>query len=189
MILVIDNYDSFTYNLVQHLGELGEKLRVFRNDKISLEDIERLKPQRIVISPGPGRPKDAGISCALIRRFSEKVPILGICLGHQCIGEVFGAKIVQAKKLMHGKTSTIYHNGKTLFSGITNPFVACRYHSLIVKRSSLPKCLEIIAQTKEKEIMGLKHRDFAVWGLQFHPESILTGEGKRILKNFIEVKK
>lgn len=189
MILVIDNYDSFTYNLVQYFGELGEKLQVFRNDKIYLEDVTELKPRSIVISPGPGRPKDAGISCALIRHFSGRIPILGICLGHQCIGEVFGAKIVRAKKLMHGKTSSIYHNGKTLFLGINNPFIACRYHSLIVQKNTLPKRLEIIAQTKEKEIMGLKHRDFPVWGLQFHPESILTGKGKKILKNFIEVKK
>ncbi len=188
MILVIDNYDSFTYNLVQYLGELREKAGVFRNDKIRLEDIADLGPKSIVISPGPGRPRGAGISCALIRHFSGRIPILGICLGHQCIGEVFGAKIVRAKKLMHGKTSSIYHNGKTLFKGIGNPFIACRYHSLIVQKNTLPKCLEIIAQTKEKEIMGLKHRDFPVWGLQFHPESILTGEGKKILKNFIQMK-
>jgi len=188
MILVIDNYDSFTYNLVQYLGELGEKLEVFRNDKITLEDIARLKPEKIVISPGPGRPKDAGISCALIRRFGRKLPILGICLGHQCVGRVFGAKIKRAKRLMHGKTSLIYHNGKAIFKGIKKPFVATRYHSLIVERISLPRCLEIIAQTKEKEIMGLKHRELLVWGLQFHPESILTGEGKKILKNFLNLK-
>lgn len=189
MILLIDNYDSFTYNLVQYLGELGEKLRVFRNDKISLRDIARLRPERIVISPGPGRPKDAGISCALIRRFYAQIPILGVCLGHQCIGEVFGAKIVRARRLMHGKTSLIYHNGKTIFKGVKSPFVATRYHSLIVQRKNLPACLEVIARTRDKEIMGLKHRDFPVWGLQFHPESILTGEGKKILKNFIKVKK
>jgi anthranilate synthase/aminodeoxychorismate synthase-like glutamine amidotransferase len=189
MILVIDNYDSFTYNLVQYLGELGEKLVVFRNDKVSLGDVARIKPQRIVISPGPGRPKGAGISNALIRRFSEEVPILGICLGHQCIGEVFGGRIVRAKRLMHGKTSMIYHNSKTVLKGIPNPFEACRYHSLLVEKKSLPKCLEIIAQTKAKEIMGLKHRNLPVWGLQFHPESILTDEGMKILKNFIEVKR
>lgn len=189
MILLIDNYDSFTYNLVQYLGELGEKMRVFRNDKISLQTIARLKPGKIVISPGPGRPKDAGISCALIRKFSGKIPILGICLGHQCIAEAFGAEVVGAKKLMHGKTSLIYHHGKNIFQGVKNPFVATRYHSLIVKRKSLPECLEVIAQTEEKEIMALKHRKFAVWGMQFHPESILTKEGKKILKNFIKVKK
>lgn len=189
MILLIDNYDSFTYNLVQYLGELGERLRVFRNDKISLEDIARLKPDKIVISPGPGRPEDAGISCALIRCFCGRIPILGICLGHQCIGEVFGAKIVRAQTLMHGKTSLIYHTGCDIFKGIKNPFVATRYHSLIVQRKGLPECLEIIAQTRDKEIMGLKHRRFSVWGLQFHPESILTKEGKRILKNFIGIKR
>ena len=187
MILLIDNYDSFTYNLAQYLGELGEKLQVVRNDKISLGDIAALGPAKIVISPGPGRPKDAGISCALIRRFCEKIPILGICLGHQCIGEVFGCKVVRAQRLMHGKTSLIYHNGKTVFKGIKKPFVATRYHSLIVQKRNLPKCLEIIAWTKDKEIMGLKHRDLPVWGLQFHPESILTKDGKQILKNFIRL--
>ena len=187
MILLIDNYDSFTYNLAQYLGELGEKLQVVRNDKISLGDIAALGPAKIVISPGPGRPKDAGISCALIRRFCGKIPILGICLGHQCIGEVFGGKIVRAQRLMHGKTSLIYHNGKTIFKGIKKPFVATRYHSLIVRKRNLPKCLEIIAWTKDKEIMGLKHRDLPVWGLQFHPESILTKDGKQILKNFIRL--
>ncbi|MCQ9208825.1 MAG: aminodeoxychorismate/anthranilate synthase component II [Omnitrophica bacterium] len=189
MILVIDNYDSFTYNLVQYLGELGEKIQVFRNDKISLQDIVRLKPAKIVISPGPGRPKDAGISRALIRRFAKDLPILGICLGHQCIGQVFGGRIVLARRLMHGKTSLIYHHGKAIFKGIKRPFVATRYHSLIVERKTLPRCLEVIAQTKEKEIMGLKHRDYPLWGLQFHPESILTVEGKKILKNFIKAKK
>lgn len=187
MILLIDNYDSFTYNLAQYFGELGEKLQVVRNDKISLGDIAALGPAKIVISPGPGRPKDAGISCALIRRFCERIPILGICLGHQCIGEVFGGKIVRAQRLMHGKTSLIYHNGKTIFKGIKKPFVATRYHSLIVRKRNLPKCLEIIAWTKDKEIMGLKHRNLPVWGLQFHPESILTKDGKQILKNFIRL--
>lgn len=189
MILLIDNYDSFTYNLLQYLGELGEKVQVFRNDKISLRQIADLKPEKIVISPGPGRPKDAGISCALIQRFSGQIPILGICLGHQCIAQVFGGKIIRAKRLMHGKTSLIYHTGRGIFRGIGNPFVATRYHSLIVQRKNLPRSLEIIAHTKEEEIMGLKHRDFSVWGLQFHPESILTGEGKNILKNFTKVKK
>ena len=187
MILLIDNYDSFTYNLVQYFGELGEKLLVFRNDKISPEALAGLRPERIVISPGPGRPKDAGISCALIRHFCRKIPILGICLGHQCVGQAFGAKIVRARQLMHGKTSLIYHNGKTVFKGIKSPFVATRYHSLVVQRKNLPRSLKVIAQTKEKEIMGLKHRDFPVWGLQFHPESILTKEGKKILKNFCEL--
>jgi anthranilate synthase/aminodeoxychorismate synthase-like glutamine amidotransferase len=185
MILLIDNYDSFTYNLAQYLGELGETLRVVRNDKISLKEIETLHPTRIVISPGPGRPKDAGISCALIRKFAGRIPILGICLGHQCMASVFGGKIVRAQRLMHGKTSLIYHNDKTIFKGVKSPFVATRYHSLIVQRKALPRCLEIIARTKEKEIMGLRHRDLSVWGVQFHPESILTKEGKKILKNFL----
>ena len=188
MTVVIDNYDSFTYNLVQYLGELGEGLKVFRNDKISLADIAALGPKRIVISPGPGRPKDAGISLGLIRRFYKHLPILGVCLGHQCIGQVFGARIVQARRLMHGKTSMIYHNGKTIFKDIKNPFQATRYHSLIVERKGLPRELLIIAQTRDKEIMGLRHRDFPVWGVQFHPESILTKEGKKILKNFLKVK-
>lgn len=187
MIVLIDNYDSFTYNLVQYLGELGVKLQVFRNDKISLAEIAKLKPEKIVISPGPGRPKDAGISCAVIRKFAGEIPILGICLGHQCIGKVFGGKIVKAKKLMHGKTSLIYHTGIDVLKGIKSPFMATRYHSLLVERKSLPKVLEVIAQTKEKEIMGVKHKTLPVWGLQFHPESILTKEGKRILKNFIKL--
>jgi len=188
MILVIDNYDSFTYNLVQYLGELGAKLKVFRNDKVTLREIEKLKVKQIVISPGPGRPKDAGISCSVIGHFADQVPILGICLGHQCIGKVFGGKVVQAKNLMHGKTSLIHHNGKDILKGVRNPFVATRYHSLIVQRKNLPRTLEVIAQTKDKEIMGLKHKNLPIWGLQFHPESILTKEGKRILKNFLKVK-
>jgi len=185
MILMIDNYDSFTYNLVQYLGELGEKLVVYRNDKITVAEIKKLNSQHIVISPGPGRPEDAGISNDLIREFAGKVPILGVCLGHQCIGEVFGGKIIGALRLMHGKTSLIYHNGKDIFSGIKNPFEATRYHSLLVERKNLPSCLEITAETKEKEIMGLKHKDYPVWGVQFHPESILTKPGKQILSNFI----
>ncbi|MDD5044874.1 MAG: aminodeoxychorismate/anthranilate synthase component II [Candidatus Omnitrophica bacterium] len=187
MILVIDNYDSFTYNLVQYLGELGEGLKVVRNDKITLEGIRRLRPERIVISPGPGRPEDAGISCAVIKNFAGKIPILGVCLGHQCIGYVYGGKIVRAKKLMHGKTSLIYHNKKDIFKGVPSPFVATRYHSLLVERKSLPECLEITAWTKEKEIMGFRHQDHPLWGVQFHPESILTKQGKKILKNFIEL--
>ena len=187
MILMVDNYDSFTYNLVQYLGELGEELKVFRNDKISIEKIKRLKPKRIVISPGPGRPDDAGISKDVIREFSGKIPILGVCLGHQCIGEVYGGKVVQAKRLMHGKTSMIYHKGKDIFKGLTNPFEATRYHSLLVERKSLPKCLEITAWTKEKEIMGLRHKDYHLFGVQFHPESILTKVGKDILRNFLKI--
>ena len=185
MILLIDNYDSFTYNLVQYLGELGAKLKVYRNDKITLPEIRKIKPKQIVISPGPGRPKDAGISNRVIREFAKKIPILGVCLGHQCIAEVFGGRIIRAKRLMHGKTSAIYHNKEGIFKGIKNPFEATRYHSLIVERKSLPKSLEIIAETKEKEIMGIKHKDFPVLGVQFHPESILTREGKSLLKNFI----
>ena len=187
MILMIDNYDSFTYNLVQYLGELGQELKVFRNDKISIEKIKRLKPQRIVISPGPGTPDDAGISKDVIREFAGKAPILGVCLGHQCIGEVFGGKVVQARRLMHGKTSMIYHNGKDIFKGLANPFEATRYHSLLVERKSLPKRLEITAWTKEKEIMGLRHKDYPLFGVQFHPESILTKAGKDILRNFLRI--
>ncbi|MBU1922743.1 MAG: aminodeoxychorismate/anthranilate synthase component II [Candidatus Omnitrophica bacterium] len=188
MILMIDNYDSFTYNLVQYLGELGQRVLVYRNDTLSINDIKKLSPAKIVISPGPGRPEDAGISCEVIREFSGKIPILGVCLGHQAIGYVFGAKIVGAKKLMHGKTSKIYHNKKDIFKGIANPFLATRYHSLLVERKSLPLCLEIIAFTSENEIMGLKHKTYPVWGVQFHPESILTKSGKQILDNFIKLK-
>jgi len=187
MILVIDNYDSFTYNLVQYLGELGAEPAVFRNDKIGLEEISRLKPGHIIISPGPGYPVDAGISEPLVRAFAGKVPILGVCLGHQAIGEVFGASIVRAGRLMHGKTSMIHHNGKGIFEGVKNPFEATRYHSLIVERDSLPGCFDITAETRESEIMGLKHRDHHLYGVQFHPESILTGEGKNILKNFMRL--
>ncbi|MBU1147638.1 MAG: aminodeoxychorismate/anthranilate synthase component II [Candidatus Omnitrophica bacterium] len=186
MILMIDNYDSFTYNLVQYLSELGEKLIVHRNDKISLRDIRALKPSHIVISPGPGRPKDAGISKLVIKEFSGKIPILGVCLGHQCIAEVFGGKIVRAKRLMHGKTSMIYHKGSSIFNGIANPFEATRYHSLIVEKKSLPRVLQIIARTKDEEIMALKHKKFTVFGVQFHPESILTEDGKKLLKNFVK---
>ena len=187
MILVIDNYDSFVYNLVQYLGEMGKRLKVFRNDKLSLSDISKLAPEKIIISPGPGRPEDAGISCSLIREFAGKIPILGVCLGHQCIGYAFGGEVVRAERIMHGKTSLIYHNEKGIFKGITNPFEATRYHSLIVKADNLPECLEIIAQTDRKEIMGIKHRNYSVWGVQFHPESILTREGKKLLRNFLEM--
>lgn len=187
MILMIDNYDSFTYNLVQYLGELGEHLQVYRNDKINLAQIKKLKPDRIVISPGPGRPEDAGISCRVIEEFANKIPILGVCLGHQCLGFVWGAKIIQAARLMHGKTSMIYHNRKDIFKDIPNPFEATRYHSLIVSKHNLPSVLEIIAWTKDGEIMGLKHKNFPIWGAQFHPESILTKAGKHILANFLKL--
>ena len=186
MILMIDNYDSFTYNLVQYLGELGADLKVFRNDKITIGKIKQLRPEKIVISPGPGRQDDAGISKELIREFAGKIPILGVCLGHQCIGAVYGGKIIQAKRLMHGKTSAIYHNGRGLFENIPNPFEATRYHSLLVERKSLPACLEITAWTKQKEIMGLQHKRYPLFGVQFHPESILTKAGKDILKNFLK---
>ena len=187
MILVIDNYDSFTYNLVQYLGELGQDLKVARNDKVSISGIRSLGPAKIVISPGPGFPKDAGISNEVVKEFSGKIPILGVCLGHQCIGEVFGGRVVKAGRPMHGKTSKIYHNGKEIFKGLPNPFEAIRYHSLIVEKKSLPGSLEITARTKEGEIMGLRHRRYPVYGVQFHPESILTFEGKKLLKNFLEI--
>ena len=187
MILMIDNYDSFTYNLVQYLGALHQEVKVLRNDKISLEQIKKMSPEKIVISPGPGRPEDAGISCAVIRELAGKIPILGVCLGHQAIGYAYGGKIVGAKNLMHGKTSMIYHNNKDIFKGLPNPFEATRYHSLLVERNSLPEALEITAWTKEKEIMGLKHRKYPLWGVQFHPESILTKRGMDILANFIKL--
>jgi len=188
MILMIDNYDSFTYNLVQYLGELGQDLRVFRNDKITISQIRKLKISKIVISPGPGRPENAGISCQVISNFAGKIPILGVCLGHQCIGYVYGAKIISAKKLMHGKTSLIYHNGKGIFNGVTSPFEATRYHSLVIQRKNLPKDLEITAWTKgDDEIMALRHCRYPLWGLQFHPESIMTKMGKKILANFLQV--
>jgi len=189
MILMIDNYDSFTYNLVQYLGELGQKLVIKRNDKVTITQIKKLKPKKIVISPGPGRPSDAGISNDVIREFAGKIPILGVCLGNQCIGEVFGGDVVQARRLMHGKTSMIYHNKKEIFKNIPNPFEATRYHSLIVKKETLPKSLKIIAWTKDGEIMGLRHVKYPVWGVQFHPESILTLYGKDILRNFLEISK
>jgi len=187
MILVIDNYDSFTYNLVQYLGELGAALKVYRNDKISLEDIRKMKPTKILISPGPGEPKDAGISEEVIRVFGKNTPVLGVCLGHQAIGEVFGGRIVGAKHLMHGKTSLIYHNGKGIFKALRNPFEATRYHSLVVEAKTLPKVFEVTANTKDMELMGLRHKEYPVYGVQFHPESILTGEGKKLLKNFLDL--
>ena len=185
MILMIDNYDSFTYNLVQYLGELGENLVVKRNDAVTLSGIRRLKPSSIVISPGPGSPKDAGISNELIRTFAGRIPILGVCLGHQCIGEVFGGEVVRAKRPMHGKTSQIFHLPGGVFRGLPNPFEATRYHSLIVKRETLPKALTLTAWTADREIMGLQHRQLPVYGVQFHPESILTMVGKDLLRNFL----
>ncbi|MBA7674155.1 Aminodeoxychorismate/anthranilate synthase component 2 [subsurface metagenome] len=187
MILVIDNYDSFVYNLVQYLEELGKKTEVYRNDKISLRIIEEKKPEGIVISPGPGQPKNAGISEQVVEHFASQIPILGVCLGHQCIGEVFGAKIVRAKNLMHGKTSLIYHYGKDIYQGTENPFLATRYHSLIIKNGTLPDCLIRTAWTKKEEIMGIRHKEYPVFGMQFHPESILTEAGKKLLKNFLKL--
>ena len=188
MILVIDNYDSFTYNLVQYFGELGETPLVRRNDEITLEEIETFSPDRICISPGPCTPKEAGISNEVIMHFAGKIPILGVCLGPQCIGDVFGGEVVRADRLMHGKTSPILHQGKDLFHGLPSPFDATRYHSLVVRRDTFPECLEITAETAEGEIMGLRHRTFPVWGVQFHPESILTTHGKSLLANFLTAK-
>ena len=187
MLLVIDNYDSFTYNLVQYFGELGANPVVKRNDEITLDEIRALKPKRIVISPGPCTPNEAGISNDVIRAFGPTTPILGVCLGHQCMGHVFGGEVVRAPRLMHGKTSPILHHGQGIFSGLPSPFEATRYHSLIVKRETFPACLEITAETAEKEIMGLRHRKFPLYGVQFHPESILTLEGKKLLANFLHV--
>lgn len=186
MILVIDNYDSFTYNLVQYLGELGQQIEVRRNDEIDIAGIEALNPDHILISPGPCTPNEAGISLALIEHFKGKIPIFGVCLGHQSIGQVFGGEVVRAEKLMHGKTSEIFHDGKTVFEGIPSPFTATRYHSLIVKRETLPDCLEISAETAEGEIMGLRHKEYPIEGVQFHPESIITDNGLRLLGNFLE---
>ncbi|MCI0665196.1 MAG: aminodeoxychorismate/anthranilate synthase component II [Acidobacteria bacterium] len=188
MILVIDNYDSFTYNLVQYLGELGAEINVARNDRITLDEIDGLAPERIVISPGPCEPDQAGITLDLIHRFAGKIPILGVCLGHQAIGQAFGGKVVRAPYLMHGKTSKILHDGRTVFAGIDNPFAATRYHSLIVDRSSVPSPLEISATTSDGLVMGLRHRDFLCEGVQFHPESIMTGAGKQLLSNFLKLK-
>ncbi len=187
MLLMIDNYDSFTYNLVQYFGELGEAIEVFRNDAISIAEIETLNPECLIISPGPGRPANAGISLEVIRHFRGMMPILGVCLGHQCIGEAFGGSIVSAPRLMHGKTSPIHHHGQGLFEGLSNPFEATRYHSLVIDRQSLPECLVISAWTAEQEIMGVSHRDYPVYGVQFHPESILTREGKLLLTNFLRL--
>jgi anthranilate synthase component 2 len=191
MLLMIDNYDSFTYNVVQYLGELGAEVQVVRNDEISVADIKALAPQQIVISPGPCTPNEAGISMAVIEAFAGVVPILGICLGHQCIGQVFGGKVVRARKVMHGKTSPIYHRGEGVFRGLSEPFEATRYHSLVVEKESLPACLEITAWTGTEageidEIMGLRHRELSIEGVQFHPESILTAHGHDLLRNFLE---
>lgn len=187
MLLMIDNYDSFTYNLVQYFGELGEDIRVYRNNKITVREIEEMRPDRIVISPGPCTPKEAGISVDVIRYFAGKLPILGVCLGHQAIGAAFGGDIVQAPRLMHGKTSLIFHDGETIYQNLPNPFEATRYHSLLIRRETLPACLAITAWTDVGEIMGVRHREVLVEGVQFHPESILTGVGKSLLNNFLKL--
>ena len=186
MILMIDNYDSFTYNIVQFMGELGADIQVKRNDQISIEEIESLNPKKIVISPGPCTPDKAGISIEAIRNFAGKIPLLGVCLGHQSVGAAFGGEVVKAGKLMHGKTSEVRHDGKTLFKGLPNPFTATRYHSLVLNRKTLPDCFEITAESDDNEIMGIRHKELSVEGVQFHPESILTINGKDLLKNFIE---
>ena len=189
MLLVIDNYDSFTYNLVQYFGELGADIEIRRNDKVTVDEIKDLAPEKICISPGPCTPNEAGISCEVIREFGPSIPLLGVCLGHQSIGQVYGGEIIRAKRLMHGKTSPISHAGQGVFSGIPSPFEATRYHSLIIRRDSFPDCFEITAEaeTEEREIMGLKHKEYPIHGVQFHPESILTGEGMKLLKNFLEM--
>ena len=187
MLLIIDNYDSFTYNLVQYFGELGAEMKVFRNDVLSVADVAAMNPERICISPGPCTPNEAGISCELIAKLGATIPILGVCLGHQSIGQVYGGDVVRADRLMHGKTSPIHHEGKSVFAGMPNPFEATRYHSLIVKRETLPECLEITAWTEEGEIMGLMHKEHPVHGVQCHPESILTQDGKRLLENFLKL--
>jgi anthranilate synthase/aminodeoxychorismate synthase-like glutamine amidotransferase len=187
MLLMIDNYDSFTYNVVQYLGELGADVRVYRNDAITLDEVAALHPEQIVISPGPCTPAEAGVSVGLIRRFAGHIPILGVCLGHQSIGAAFGGRIVRAGRLMHGKTSPIFHDGRTIFQGLSQPFEATRYHSLLIERTTMPECLELSAWTTEGEIMGVRHREFLLEGIQFHPESILTVEGKQLLKNFLDL--
>jgi len=187
MLLIIDNYDSFTYNLYQYLGELGANMRVFRNDKISVDEIAALNPEKLLVSPGPCTPDKAGISCDAIKFFAGKIPVFGVCLGHQSIGQVFGGKVVRARRLMHGKTSPITHDNKGVFSGLPNPFDATRYHSLIVEKETLPTCFEITAHADEDEIMGFRHKELPVFGVQFHPESILTTHGKKLLKNFLDM--
>jgi len=187
MLLMIDNYDSFTYNLVQYFAELGETVEVHRNDKITVAEVAARHPDRLVISPGPCSPAEAGISVAAIQELAGKLPILGVCLGHQSIGQAFGGRIVRADRLMHGKTSPVHHDGRELFRGLSNPFDATRYHSLLIERATLPACLEITAWTAEGEIMGVRHRELPLWGVQFHPESILTVAGKQLLRNFLEM--
>jgi anthranilate synthase/aminodeoxychorismate synthase-like glutamine amidotransferase len=187
MVLMIDNYDSFTYNLVQYLGQLGQEVAVYRNDKITIDEIRNLKPNAIFLSPGPCTPKEAGITVDVIKEFHKSIPTMGVCLGHQAIGYAFGGNIVRAGRLMHGKTSPVLNDGKTIFKGLPNPFTAGRYHSLLVERATLPSCLEISAETGEGEIMGLRHKEFCTEGIQFHPESILTPHGKRIIKNFLDM--
>jgi anthranilate synthase/aminodeoxychorismate synthase-like glutamine amidotransferase len=187
MILVIDNYDSFTFNLVQYLGELGAEMQVFRNDKITVEEAVELNPAKVLVSPGPCTPKEAGISCDIIREFGPRLPVFGVCLGHQSIGDVYGGNVIRADRLMHGKTSPIIHEGKSVFKGLPSPFDATRYHSLIIERDSIPDCLEITAWTAEGEIMGVQHKEHPVHGVQFHPESILTMEGKQLLQNFLDL--
>jgi anthranilate synthase/aminodeoxychorismate synthase-like glutamine amidotransferase len=186
MLLILDNYDSFTYNLVQYFGELGVEMKIFRNDALTVDEVKKLAPEKICISPGPCTPNEAGISLELIRELGPTTPILGVCLGHQSIGQVYGGDVVRADRLMHGKTSPIHHNNTSVFAGLPNPFEATRYHSLIVKRETLPDCLEITAWTAENEIMGLRHKEYPVHGVQFHPESILTENGKQILETFLK---
>ena len=189
MVLVIDNYDSFTYNLVQYLGELKVDLQVHRNDQITLDQARSLKPERILVSPGPCSPKESGLSNEIIRELGQEIPVFGVCLGHQCIGHTFGAKVVVNYRMMHGKTSPIHHNGKDLFEGMPNPFNATRYHSLVIQRDTLPDFLEVTAETDEGEVMGIRHQELPIWGVQFHPESILTENGRRIMQNFLQLKR
>ena len=189
MVLVIDNYDSFTYNLVQYLGELQVELQVHRNDQITVEQARALKPERILVSPGPCSPNESGLSNEIIREFGKEIPVFGVCLGHQCIGHTFGAKVVVNYRMMHGKTSPIRHDGKDLFEGMPNPFNATRYHSLVIQRDTLPDFLEVTAETDEGEVMGIRHKELPIWGVQFHPESILTENGRRIMQNFLKLKK
>jgi anthranilate synthase component 2 len=187
MLVIIDNYDSFTYNLYQYLGELGADMKVFRNDKITVDQVADLKPEKLLVSPGPCTPKEAGISCAAIEHFAGSIPILGVCLGHQSIGQVFGGNVIRARRLMHGKTSPIHHRDTDVFAGLPNPFEATRYHSLIIEKETCPDCLEITAWAEEDEIMGVRHKDLPVYGVQFHPESILTTHGKQLLQNFLDM--
>ena len=188
MLLVIDNYDSFTYNIVQYLGEMQVEMQIFRNDQVSVDAVQKMNPERILISPGPCSPRESGLSNEIIRSFSSRIPTLGVCLGHQCIGHVFGGNVIVNYRMMHGKTSLIKHNGRDLFEGMPNPFAATRYHSLVIQRDTVPDCLEVTAETEEGEIMGVRHKQYPIWGVQFHPESILTQNGRQILKNFLRLK-